>query len=280
MLPPLTNDELVNRELTSFKSTLATTFPASEPPGVPCVSTDEQALELRLLTDTLPKGNFFFVVDYQTGQISHAHGLKQWLGWDDAGFQLAHYFQIILPSHLPSLTIMAANALRIIHASNIPMGFMSNKLVVQIPLQHADGTYWLCKRTVSPWQYASNRRVLSLINEYTLVKPYEGEPLSPHVIAANGLRSEALETLLRTYNFDSVQTAQTRPFTIAELRIARKLAYNPGVSVRELGEAFKSSARTVETHLRHIRIKATEHFMIPFATSLEAARYIRGQGLV
>lgn len=280
MLPLLTNDELVNRELNFFKSTLASTFPASEPPGLPCVSADEHALELKLLADTLHRGNFFFVVDYQTGRLEHAHGLSQWLGWDDQHFQLAHYFQIILPSHLPSLTIMAANALRIAQSSNFPLSFTANKLVVQIPLRHRDGTYWLCKRTVSPWQYSSNRRILALLNEYTLVKPYEGEPLSPHIIAANGLRTEALENLLRTYNFDSLQNAQTRPFTTAELRIARKLAYTPGVSVRELSEAFKSSERTIETHLRHIRIKAAEHFMIPFATSLEAARYIRGQALI
>ncbi|WP_020594967.1 hypothetical protein [Spirosoma panaciterrae] len=280
MLPLLTNDELVNRELNFFKATLASTFPPHEPPGIPCVSADEQATELKLLAETIHRGNFFFVVDYQTGKLSHTNGLSRWLGWDDTHFQLAHYFNIILPSHLPSLTIMAANALKITQLGNFPLRFVENKIVVQIPLRHRDGTYWLCKRTLSPWQFSSDRRIMALLNEYTLVKPYEGEPLSPHIIAANGIRSEALEELLRNQNFEMLLDAQTKPFTTAELRIARKLAYNPDVSVRDLSEAFKSSERTVETHLRHIRIKAKEHFMIPFATSLEAVRYIRGQALI
>ena len=280
MLPQLTNDELVNRELNFFKATLASAFPANEPPGEPFVSAEEQALELKLLAETVHRGNFFFVVDYHSGRVTHANGLNRWLGWDDTNFQLTHYFHIILPSHLPSLTIMAANALRITQFGNFPLRFMENKLVVQIPLRHRDGTYWLCKRTLSPWQYSGNRRMMALLNEYTLVKPYEGESLSPHIIAANGIRNEALEELLHTQNYERLLDAQTRPFTTTELRIARKLAYNPSISGRELSEMFKSSERTIETHLRNIRIKATEHFMLPFATSLEAARYIRGQALI
>jgi hypothetical protein len=283
LLPRLANNELVTRELNFFKATLAANLPTdSTLLGESCVSAKDQAAELTLLAETIPRGNFFFVVDYQTGQVASTNGLSRWLGWDDDGFQLAHYCHIIHPSHLPSLTIMAANALRVAKASTFPLGFVQNKLVVQLPLLHSDGTYWLCKRTLSPWQFTANRHILALLNEYTLVKPYEGESLSPHIIAANGVRSVALENLLRTENYESLLAGGvfTKPFTTAELRIARKLAYNQDSSVRELSTSFKTSERTMETHLRNIRTKATDHFMLSFATSLEAVRYIRGQALI
>lgn len=285
MLPDLSPADhalLVNQEVAHYRNILADSLPSTEPPSIPCVSADEQATELNQLAQTLTHERFYFVANYKAGGLfEHVNGVADNLGFTNDTFQVADYFSSIHPGALPSLRQMAQIALRVTAAANFPLAFVQNKLVVQLPIRRSTGEWWLCRRTLSPWQFDNQRRIWAVLNEYVFVKPFDGEALSPYVIAANGMRSEALEQVLRTQNFEYLlENAQTRPFTVSELRIARKLSYQHTLSVRELSIAFKTSERTMETHLRNIRKKASEHFQQSFPTSLEAVRYIRAQALV
>ncbi|MBO0948988.1 hypothetical protein [Fibrella forsythiae] len=264
-----------------FRQITASLFPTSSAAPQLVVPRQKQLDELNSLNRTISHERFFCVFNLLEAKLEHVTGFGQWLGYIDEQFQIRDYFRIIHKTSLSSLSLMAKTALLVTQAENFQLEFCRNRLIVLIGLQHRNGTYLLCKRTLSPWQYDTHRRVTAWLNEYSIVKEYDNEPLTPRVLASNGIRVEALEKALRTGIYTTLERlpANQRPFTLTELRIARFVAYQANSSSNDLASEFDITLNTVESHSRNLRAKAAQLFGQPFSLR-EAAAFMRQQGIV
>jgi DNA-binding CsgD family transcriptional regulator len=69
-------------------------------------------------------------------------------------------------------------------------------------------------------------------------------------------------------------------FTINELQVARKTAYNPRITQAQIAKELGLSVHTVNTYYKRFLNKAREFFGKDFLTLLEASIYLRKEGLL
>jgi hypothetical protein len=78
--------------------------------------------------------------------------MGEWLGYPYSNFALFDYFRIIVPKNLATLNMSVQSAFATANSDASSLKFMGQKIVIQIPLLHANGKYILTKRTLYPFQ--------------------------------------------------------------------------------------------------------------------------------
>jgi hypothetical protein len=114
----------------------------------------------------------FFVLNIIKRKIEHVHGIADWLGYPDSTFSFQDYIKIIHPRHLPSHNMLADSAFKTANSDEFSIKFMSQRIVIQLPLRHYNGKYILVKRTLSPFQINKDGRILSYLNHFVILKDY------------------------------------------------------------------------------------------------------------
>jgi hypothetical protein len=155
-------------------------FPPAEKPSLQLqISESQHIKQIEILKQTIPHGKFFFVVDVlEHGEITHAHGLKEWLGIDDWTFSFKSYLSIIHPGYLQTLYLLAGSAHKIANDKKNKIEFMANKYIIKLPItSRKDGVdkekYVTVVRTLSPWQLDQYNRTVAYINEFQLLGDYD-----------------------------------------------------------------------------------------------------------
>ena len=268
-----------------FVSMMDRIFPPAEKSTLKLqVSQSQQLKQVEILKQTIPHGKFFFVVDVlEHGEISHAHGLKEWLGIDDWTFSFKSYLSVIHPGYLQTLYLLANSAHTIANDKKNIMSFMANKYIIKLPiLSRKEGLnkekYVTVIRTLSPWQLDQYNRTVAYINEFQFLGDYDEEKdtVSPVIIKDFYNRDDKLENTLRTITAKKF----SKPYTSRELNILRLYAYEKGITISDISKRLKYKETAILTWNRRIIVKAETIFNIEFKSALSVANFLRGQCVI
>ncbi len=232
--------------------------------GIPLmISTEEHQHELASMQEVVPYEKFFFVVDTVNQQIELVHGVKRWLGYDDEKFTMMDYFSKIHPTQMTFLIHLAKVSFEIATTVGFKMLFRQQRYIVDIALQHAGGHYVLCKRSLTPWQWQYNGSQQLLTHyflEFTITNHHLSElntDIAPRIYDRFGHKLADLEELFRIESSQTIEK-KSKIFTTQELRILRKIAYNPNITSEEIANAFKIKKSTIHVFNKKLIEKGKE----------------------
>lgn len=251
-------------------------FPGAPLQGV--VSRAEQEKEVNLLKETLGSERFFFTVDLQDFEIKECHGVLRWLGYPDSQFTLKNYWNLVHPGKQQSLLALSIQLYNTLCTGKFVLNFMVQRYSSLIALKHYRGHYLLVKKTASVFQYDKNNRLLSYLDEFTIVGDYNGEPLSPTFFTEKGDLEVTRGGQMMQQMMEHFMALKI--FSTNEFHTARKLAYEPGITQAAIAKEFGVTVNTVDTYCRRFLQKSRKFFQQNFSNALEAAIYMRRDGLL
>ncbi len=250
----------------------------TQPLGKLVVDITQQQREIELLKETVGGERFFFLVDLTSFEITECHGVQQWLGYPDKEFSLKQYWSLIHPGKQKALMTVALQLYTTVCTGQVPLAYMVQRYSSMVAIRHYNGNYLLFKKNASIFQYDEHNRLLAYMNEFTRIGEYNGEPLAPNFFNSRGgeEKEHGDEVLRKTMQ----QFLGMKIFSVQELEVARKIAYQPGIRQAEIAVALDIAPSTVETYFKRFLAKAREYFHADFGTVQEAATYLRREGLV
>ncbi len=270
------NKILPPRELLAFyQSQSARLLPL--PSYKKMIPQEEQNTELAHLKETIHYERFFFVVNLHEMKIEHLNGIERWLGYKENDFDFLTYLSLIHPEHAALHNITSITLIEGLMKGDWNIEFMKHRYITDIALRHRDGHYLLCKRLACIFQYDERRRLLEYINEFTIIRKYNGEPFTVRGTSDEGKDLEWMNTFLER----TKQAFQNKNlFGFQELRILRKYAYNNKISVAQIANAFKVQESTIATYNKRILEKAENLYAKRFTNARQVALVLKKGGMV
>ena len=250
----------------------------------PLVDERTQVSEIQNLKFTVKYEQFFFVLNLVNRKIEHANGLSEWMGYADGQFGLFDYFKIIHPRHLQTLNLNATSAFDTANSEEFDLKFMHQKIVIQLPLLHQNGKYYLTKRTLYPFQIDKSGKVLSYLNHFVLLKEYqEFDVLDIRVGKENQIIAQSEENALKknqSENLDKI--IQDLGLNEREYSILKLLANNPKLKHKEIANILGENIITIQkTDSKRILNKVREYFQIEaFSNLKEVALFMKREGIL
>lgn len=241
------------------------------------VSAATQQEEIELLKRTLHYEKMFFIINARTLTIEQANGVVRWLGFGEEQFTIEKYYSIIHPSYLAAQMAGTYELFEVSMSGKIPIQFMGYYFTDIISLQHAGGEYRLFKRLIIPFQHDDKSRLLSYLNEFTLIGHCESKPYCTRITDRLGNAIAWEDDFFKTIKSSFEKQAI---FSTQELRILYKFASNPSVSSAEVAVMFKVKENTIITYKRRILQKAQFFFQRRFNTAREVASYLQEYRLI
>jgi len=245
----------------------------------PAVSKEQQENALSALHDTIGGQRFYFLVDMPTFTIIRCAGIQTWMGHPEKEFSLKQYWNLVHPGNQVAAHTVFLQMANILCTGQFELQFMVQRYSSLTTLKHYNGHYVLCKRTASVFQYDKENRLTEYLNEFTIIGPYKGEPLSPSFFTNTG----GQETERGKIILDKVKSnfPGMKFFSDSELRLANILAdRTPGITQQKIAEKLKLSPNTIDTYYKRFLKKARTYFHIDFTNAQEAATYLREAGLL
>lgn len=237
------------------------------------VSLEEQTKEISLLRETLNNERFFFVVNLLNFEIEQIHGIQKYLGYPENEFCYKQYWNHVIHPGKQALKLLARHMYEAFCNGKYPLKFIVQRFTSLVPLKHYDGRYLLTKKTSSVFQYDVNNRLISYIDEFTVIGEYTGQPLDPRMwFEYDNQNSEEKNLFLKEMLNDFIEM---KIFSPNELQIARKLAYNTDITQAQIAEEFGLTVNTVNTYYKRFLEKARDCFKIKFLTFADAASYLK-----
>jgi hypothetical protein len=266
-----------NAEFETLRTFVTTLFEhdEQEPRGI--VAQPDQQQELRSLQDTIGSERFYFVVDLPTFELREAQGIQRWLGYHEKEFSLKQYWGIVHPGKQKGLRLVAEQLYQMLCSGRFKLEFMVQRYSSLVALRHWKDHYLLVKKTSSVFQYDTNNRLLSYLNEFTIVGEYNNEPLMPRIFTQSGDHEERGDEVLRNA---MKQFEGMKIFSPKELQTARRIAYNPGITQAAIAKEQEVSVHTIDTYCKRFLKKAREFFSQDFSSVADAALYLRKEGLL
>lgn len=172
-------DSQVQQEMQRLSLFLNELFP--DPKGLTLmVTAEQQQAELKQLREGLRTEQFFLVVDLLSMRIVEAAGLEE-LGYQSSQFTFRQYLSAFpTQGMLQLITLLGKQSFSM--SDQAMVTFMNPKYVSSIPMTCANGQVMLIKRMISPWQFSSTGLLTAYVSEYTIMQPYNNEPLNPRFI--------------------------------------------------------------------------------------------------
>jgi hypothetical protein len=261
----------------SLRDFAASLFP--DEPLLPVVGLEEQQQELSSLEDTIGSERFFFVVDIPSFEITHQCGIQRWLGYPEKDFTLKKYLSIMHPGRRNTVFLVARQLWANLCVGNFALQFMVQRYSSLVALKHyRQDKYLLVKKTSSVFQYDAQNRLIQYLNEFTIIGDYDGEALMPRMHTSTGedekiQGGEVMRQVMQKF-------LGMKIFSPNELQTARRLAYNPGITQAKIAEAEGVSVYTIDTYCKRFLNKARDFFQEPFPSVLDAAVFLRKEGLL
>jgi DNA-binding CsgD family transcriptional regulator len=280
-MPSPTTDELYEQAI----QLLHKMYPAAETKTLRLqVPPSRQQKEIQLLAETIRFDRFFFSLNLLTKQIEHAHGIAQYLGYDNP-FTFRTYFDIIHPNHLFALNARVGTMLTITNTSSVTLAFGGQRYVTTIALRHKAGYYVQVKCTLSPFQFDQYNRLTAYLSEFTIVSEIDTHQqlpdLQPRVIDLSGRRPDLEEKVRHQVVSNWQDDPGAAPFSFQQIRILRKLAYGgPDLTQEEIATSLKITTGTLQTHLKRSLKKGRVFFNQHFTNAIELAIYLRNNGIL
>ncbi|MBL7727966.1 MAG: hypothetical protein JNM68_09785, partial [Dinghuibacter sp.] len=222
---------------------------------------------------------FYFVVNLPDFELQQATGIQKWLGYPEKEFSLKKYWDhVVHPGRKQSLQLIVEEMYAMLCNGTFPLQFMVQRFAVLLPVKHYQGHYLLAKKTASIFQYDKKNRLVAYLDEFTIIGEYHEEPVGMRIFNETGERETEKEKEIRTKAIE--RFLGMRVFSVNELQVARKLAYNPGITKPEIAREFDRSVHTIDTYYKRFLKKARGFFDSDFPTVQDAAGYLKNEGLL
>lgn len=248
------------------------------------VNGEIQEREIENLKKITKYEQFFFVLDLAEKKIKHAHGVGEWLGYEDNTFSLYQYFKIMHPRFIKSMFMLAASSFETANSQRFKIKFMQNKIIAQIALKHSNGKYLLIKRTLYPFQIDKKTgNVIAYLNHFVVLKDYEElDAIEPRIGKNDILKMQDEEAYLNVVKDQLLTTKNPFRLNEKEILILKLIADNPTISQKEISEELKISLSTLrKTDNRRILDKARETFDTEeFKSIKDVALFLRREGVI
>lgn len=233
----------------------------------------DQAREISSLKQTLDNERFFFVVNLLNFEIEEIHGVQRYLGYPENDFTFKKYWNHVIHPGKLALKLLARHMYEALCSGRYPLKFVVQRFTSLVPLKHYQGHYLLTKKTSSVFQYDVNNKLISYVDEFTIIGNYNGEALNPRMWFEydqqdSPLKKELLNRMLSDF-------VAMKIFSPNEFQIARRLAYNTNITQAEIADEFGLTVNTVNTYYKRFLEKARNYFQLEFATLAEASSYLR-----
>lgn len=241
------------------------------------VPAEMQQEEIELLKGTFHYEKMFFVINACTVSIEQANGITRWLGFREGQFTIEKYYSVIHPSYLAAQMAGMYELFEFSMSGKVPVQFMGYYFTDMIALQHASGHYRLFKRMIIPFQHDDKSRLLSYLNEFTLIGQCNSKPYCTRITDRLGNAVEWQDDY-----FTGIKTFFEKQsiFSSQELRILYKFASDPSISSADVAVMFKVKENTIITYKRRILFKAQHFFQRRFKTAREVAAYLQEYRLI
>jgi hypothetical protein len=247
------------------------------------VAASQQADELARLRNSRWTEQFAIVTNLLTTEVEHAFGLAE-LGYADATFTFRQYLHCLPNPGALRNSILLSKELFSIAVDELPvMGFLRPRFVVNIPMRHANGEVMLVKRTLSPWQLTDKGQMAAYLSEFQLIKPYEGEPLSPRFLDV----PEAVKVKFyqAVHQLFAQMAIRQNLFTVRELGLLQAYLGKPSQqrpSAKMLAGQMSLSELMIKEYNKSILTKAKGFFSddVPFQTAYDVAIFLFKTGLL
>jgi len=251
---------------------------------VPVVSHSLQQRELELLKETTKDERFFFVVDMLNFEITECHGINKWLGYSEEDFSLKFYVDKLLhPGIKKALLIIAQQMYGLLCSGIFELHFIVQRFTGVVALKHQKGHYLLIKKASAVFQYDTHSRMLSYIDEFTIIGELDEQRLQELVFGARhvnvtGVSMDAQQQKIMEQTMAHFMGMKI--FSPTEIQVARKIAYNNGITRKELAAEFDVSIHTITTFYKRFMEKTRNFFQKDFSTMENAALFLRKEGFL
>jgi hypothetical protein len=239
-----------------------TLFPSNISHAEPVVSKSQQLQEIELLKMTIGSERFFLIIDVLNFKIEYSAGIQKWLGYSDREFSLRQYWDNVVHSgNKTALCLVMQEMFRLLCSGDYPLQFMIQRFSMNIVLKHHKGHYLAVKSTTSVFQHDRENRLLSYLNEFTIIGEHSelnSLPEEIRIFNTNGERVIELEKLLQQKLH--VTFKEMKVFSSKEWQIAVEMACKPGITQAQLAKEFNLSIHTMDTYYRRILVKARKFF--------------------
>jgi hypothetical protein len=271
--------KFLDTDFNKLKSFVQSLFVESPSCFQKMVTVEEQEQEIDLLRQTLGGERFLFIIDMADFEISKLVGINRWLGYSESQFSLQEYWDnVVHPQCQKSLLMIAHQLYGSLCTGKYPLQFMVQRYSSRVALKHRDGHYVLAKKTSSIFQYDDHNRLLSYMNEFTIIGDYDGEPLEPRMYNSFGDRETEKENEILAKTMEKFLNMKI--FSPKELQTARKLAYDIDATQSSIAAEFNVSRYTIDTFYKRFLDKARNFFGKEFRSANEAAVFLRKEGLL
>jgi len=279
IMPVKTHIPSVDDELQQLKLFVRELFPAPDSLVFTVPETVHEQ-ELQIMRQSLRTEQFFIVVDFVNLTIVNAAGLEE-IGYDSTRFTFRQYLSTFPSQGMLQLITMVGKQAFALSQQSVA-SFMKPNYISHIPITAADGQVMLAKRTLSPWQFTSTGKLTSYVAEFTILKPYENEPMNPRIVNAD-------PTLIRAFNAITAKSFANLPakanlFAPKEIDIMRLYVdeKNEELTARELAGLAGVAHNTLNTYNKLIIGKAKAMFGddLPVRTAKEVAVFLQKSGLL
>ncbi len=241
------------------------------------ITADQQESLLQRLDEEIHLERIYFSVSLAENRIIHCNGVSRWLGYADAEFSLRDYLEIIHPTHASLQCYYSAALLELLTQNKVALQFMRPVCASLIALKHKSGRYIYCKRECSPFQLTEANEMTEYLCQFYITKSFHNEPYHTRLCPINGQDAQRDAKLVSPVQ---KKFAEYTDFSMQELRILKRYAYQKNSTSELIGKAFKIKKSTVDTFNKRILKKAETFSKQRFNTAKEAALYFKNAGLV
>ncbi|MCW3113792.1 MAG: hypothetical protein JWR18_2188 [Segetibacter sp.] len=242
------------------------------------VTEDLQQKEIASLNETIGSRRFFFVTNLENYEIEHAHGVERWLGYSEKDFTMKKYHDLLHPGRKKAVQMIALHLYNTLCTGKYALNFMVQRYSSLVALKHYRGHYVLANKISSIFQYDIDNRLTACLHEFTIINDeYNGEPLGPKFFTATGEDEErGVEILEKAVD----HFLKLKVFSPKEMQVARKIAYEPGIKQKQLADLLEVSVDDLHQYYSRFLKKARGFFHHEFNNTLDAALYLKKEGLL
>ena len=150
---------------------------------------------------------------------------------------------------------------------------------ITLPLKLKDGKYYWVLQEAMPLQFDENKNIISNINLYTILRPFEKKEELPFVgyIWDDGFKHEEWTKVLWKIYF----TRQPFVLSTEQNRIVELLAKNPNYTNIEIANSFGKQKNTIDIQNKQILAKARQSFPNhPFDSVRDVVRFLADMKLL
>jgi hypothetical protein len=137
---------------------------------------DKQSTLLETLDRMVPYGHCYLVYDMQAKAITHRRGIQGFLGFDENAYTMNDYLDSLHPALKAMQGMYSTGFVKALTQGNLTLDIETTYFHYSQAIKHRNGHYLFVRRTLIPFDYTPDNRLLAWLNLFTLINDYEIHP--------------------------------------------------------------------------------------------------------